>query len=376
MLNLKLLQQIVSEASMYAEIQQEPAARIFNYRYFDLQEYIELAQKYGERVVREIRGITVIGDSEIYPSISKFFNLNEHEYAIKTEDLPAEVLLVEKLDGSLISPVVLPNGKLHLKSKGSLYSEQARAANELLQTKYADIKLADKILDYIARGIYLQFEYIAPTNRIVVPYETDELVLIAVRAKNPDGTFDYLPPEDLPLIAKDLGIRCAYLQKVSKDQLLKWQKELTGIEGWVVYIDRRLVKIKTDWYLQQHRLVNSVTNEKFIFDMVLSEQLDDVIAAIEDEQLKRAVIEYAHKIYQYLNKFADELLNYYKEWKQLGSKDFALKYKGSEVPKYIGLFRRYENNFLQQVDKIVKELAQKKFSKYSQIVNAFGKLQR
>ncbi len=44
---------------------------------------------------------------------------------------PTEILL--KKNGSLISSMLLSNGNVHLKSKGSLNSKEAKAAMKMLQ---------------------------------------------------------------------------------------------------------------------------------------------------------------------------------------------------------------------------------------------------
>jgi len=378
MVNQEIFDEIIESSEMFYKKEQNVGdnganASIYSYYFFNIDEFINLSEKFGEEIVREIRGITFIGGAP-FPSISKFFNLNEHDYAVKTEDLPDKILAYEKLDGSLISPVILEESekKVVFKSKTSFESFQAKLANRLLKEKYP--KMEKEIIELIENeGIYPQFELVSPENRIVVPYPETELVLIALRYFNKEtSNFDYITdPKFLNQIAKILGVKSARHEIIDKEELLKRQKEEKGIEGWVIVTSKDLVKVKTVWYLEKHKLYSALKNEFEIFKLVINEQIDDLITLINDPSDKKVVIEYVGKIQTYMNELSKHFLNLFNEWKRLGNREFALKY--SENAKYIGLFNRYKEKFENgEIGSVIKEIVLKQFKKRKDVVEKFG----
>jgi RNA ligase len=99
-------------------------------------------------------------------AFDKFFNIEE----LSNEEIPNESFEVyEKLDGSLIL-VFRYLGELVVASKGSFTSDHAVLAKKLIDEKYGNNK-------FYADYVYV-FEMIGPSNKIVVDYPEDELVLL------------------------------------------------------------------------------------------------------------------------------------------------------------------------------------------------------
>jgi T4 RnlA family RNA ligase len=95
--------------------------RIFNYR---LASYTDFQQPGA----LECRGVMFEVQDEVAVRLAslpmeKFFNLNENPMTMNL-DLTQVVRIEEKADGSLMSTYI-HNDQLRLKSKGSLFSEQA-----------------------------------------------------------------------------------------------------------------------------------------------------------------------------------------------------------------------------------------------------------
>lgn len=84
----------------------------------------------------------------------------------------------EKLDGSVISFVKLPNGKIVAKSKMSFDSEQAKMAQEIFDNSWELISMVETIMGDDKTAI---FELISPFNQIVLPYNETELRLLQIR---------------------------------------------------------------------------------------------------------------------------------------------------------------------------------------------------
>lgn len=123
----------------------------------------------------------------------KFFNLNENNFT-ENVDFTNAKFVCTKEDGSLISSY-LHNGRVALKSKTSLSSEQAIDATEwLYKTFYAkENTLLTEIDSLASAGFTVNMEWVSPNNRIVLGYNRPRLIVIGIRDMS-DGSPVY--PDD------------------------------------------------------------------------------------------------------------------------------------------------------------------------------------
>jgi T4 RnlA family RNA ligase len=350
---IKLLNKISNDYSMFFCKNQEIElsdgnkinAKIYSYYYFDPLEFEDCVNKYGAAVCRELRGITVI-ENNIFPSISKFFNLNENKFAKSFDELPDEVELYEKLDGSLISPAIIDN-EIVLKSKASFHSEQARRANEITTPQQKE-----KIKELITKHqIYPQFEYVSPDNLIVVKYNKPELRLIAARVYNlNNNTFEYISDYktlkeisqylNLPLIKK--------YDPIPKQKLKEKIENDTGIEGWIIYWNQNeypfvMSKVKTKWYLTLHKFSPENLNIKYVLEKIINEEMDDVLSSINEELFKQELMKKLSPVYERIEQDLKETESLLKEFNEIGIKEFGKKY-GRKMGWFIGAARNHPNN--------------------------------
>ena len=119
----------------------------------------------------ELRGLTFVfnTDGSVYKRfllMEKFFNVNENESTlfdtIKDKKVKSVYL---KEDGSIISFIELPNGKIIAKSKMSFESDQAIMAQNLFET---NLKINAFVKDSLSKDLSAVFEYVGPMNRVVV----------------------------------------------------------------------------------------------------------------------------------------------------------------------------------------------------------------
>lgn len=210
------------------------------------------------------RGLIVNDDDKVVSRpFVKFFNWEE------VESVPNESFVAyEKHDGSLAIGYQI-NGKMYIASRGSFDSDQARKANEILQSKYSHV-IFEPHLTYLWEIIYAD-------NRIVVDYgDTEDLILLAI--------IDTVTGKDLPLV--DIGFPCAKHYNISDfDELVKNQDD--SREGYVVlFAGGARLKVKFDEYKRLHRLVTGVT-EKSIFDLIASGgSVDVLLDRVPDEHYK------------------------------------------------------------------------------------------
>ena len=207
----------------------------------------------------------------------KFFNMEEH----KPEEIPNESFSVfEKMDGSL---GILFNygGEWHLATRGSFVSDQAIRGKEILE-KY-------RYFNLIPDCTYL-FEIIYPENRIVVSYDYEDLVLLAI-IDNKDGyEYDIHSAE-----AHMMGLRLSDILDTMGFKLVKKYdgvedyKQLKSIiddnaEGFVIRFKSGFrMKIKGEEYVRLHRLLTNFSNVDIWELLKDGKNLDDFLERVPDE---------------------------------------------------------------------------------------------
>ncbi len=280
----------------------------------------------------EARGIAFLGE-KAFPAFHKFFNWRENPYTdFSIED--NEILVVqEKIDGSLIHPIVVED-RLFVKSKTSFLSEHAEAGKELLER---DDKKKSLVFDLYKDGFVPLFELIGPRNQVVVKYDKDDLVLLAVRNIY-NGR--YLPIEEVEKIAREYGVSFAKWTEMPFHRLRTILENEKEIEGFVAFVNDNFVKFKTRWYLNLHSFISEI-REDVIFDAFLDDKLDDILINIDGEK-KKIVEEIAEKVKHVVNEKVKRALELFSEYRELGfdRKSFALKYRNEELfPAVIGKSR-------------------------------------
>jgi RNA ligase len=133
----------------------------------------------GGAIRRECRGIKFYPDGKVACRLfHKFFNISERE---ETQphliDLSRLHTIMDKRDGSMLHPMVMPDGKIRWMTKMGL-SDVAIQAEKFIQhhPKYENFAMW-----CINNDMTPIFEYTSPNNRIVIQYEKEELILLAVR---------------------------------------------------------------------------------------------------------------------------------------------------------------------------------------------------
>ena len=244
--------------------------RIFSYNYASYTDWLEPDAMECRGIMFEMEGETPV--RIVARPMEKFFNLNETPFTMGLDYSKVE-LVMAKEDGSLISSYV-ENDRLGLKSKGSIYSSQCLEAMQILMASENDA-LHQRLLELAKDGYTCNFEYVSPTNRVVLAYQNKALVLLNVRHND---TGDYVP---YPEIFKD-GILRQYLVKAvevdtSSDAFIKQIQDLEGIEGFIFVLEGGLkFKLKTKWYSALHHTKDSINNNERLFESVVAGASDDL----------------------------------------------------------------------------------------------------
>lgn len=263
--------------------------RIFGYRFAAYSDLLKPS-------ALEARGTTFdISDIEnpkiLCRPMQKFFNLNENPFTTNL-DLSKTVQLMDKVDGSLIS-FYFDNG-LQAKSKMSCNSEQTVAALKLAQQ---DPKLVKFLEDHTKLGFTFNFEYVAPSNRVVVFYEKAKLILLNVR-ENLYG--EYIQREDIEDSLEAYGVSKDYLVKIfdhnQTTEIVQNSKELVGVEGYVGFTNNIWFKVKTPWYLALHRVKDQLTAPGKTLIAIAEEAYDDLYS-LSSSDAERQYLDKALSVY-------------------------------------------------------------------------------
>lgn len=235
---------------------------------------------------RECRGLLFYKDGTIMARrLHKFFNINERaETQFDVLDFDQPHVILEKLDGSMITPVVTDTG-LRWGTKMGI-TEVSMQAEEYIARNVQYDTFARWCINEV--GVTPIFEWCSRKQRIVVDYPTDRLVLIAARDLR-KGT--YVNHDWLQAYGKEHSIEVvkAYEGTASNMQhLMAETRNAEGIEGWIIrFDDGHMLKVKGEWYLRIHKTKDNLTFEKNVVDLLVNEKMDDAKPFMMQEDRER-----------------------------------------------------------------------------------------
>lgn len=290
----------------------------------------------------------------------KFWNLNENPSTMNL-DLDQIDWIEVKSDGSLMSTYI-HNGELRLKSKGSLFSEQAIDAMKWLDRP--ENERLKNILEDIAKskvGYTVNLEWVAPWNRIVLGYSEPKLIVLNVMEIL---SIDWIERNVIEFVFHDYMNAPANMQAgMSHKEFIEQVPSMTDdIEGFIfVMSNGQRVKIKTDKYISLHHAKDSVNNPRRLFECVLDEGVDDLRSMFATDQVAMDLIDATEKkvahLYNHMVKTVEEK---YEENKHLDRKDFAIKVQGEVEHMYFSLIMNLyigrKNDYKEFMKKRYKEL--------------------
>ena len=274
---------------------------IFNYRLATYENFINPINDSSLNGL-ELRGLTFIFNKDgslfkRYLLMEKFFNINENEGTQLTDLNKLKIKSVyNKEDGSVISFVKLPNGKVVAKSKASFDSYQANKANFIYNN---DDDIKSFVDDMLNIDIVPIFEYVSPFNKIVINYNNDELILLKLRNNKTGEYFN------IDNITEEWNIKVPEKFNYTLDELEELSKSVEGKEGWVIEFENGLkVKKKTEWYFSLHKLYTEDLNkENYLIEKIIKEEIDDVISILDNSPYHDFIREKVNKITNLISKY-------------------------------------------------------------------------
>ena len=305
---------------------------IFNYRLASYSDFQLPSAKWARGTMFEVdsNGIMVRLASLPMP---KFFNLNENPETMNL-DLNEIDWVETKSDGSLMSTYI-HNGELRLKSKGSLFSEQAIDAMKWLN-RPENMALKHMLHHSTSIGFTCNLEWCASFNRIVLFYPEPELIYL-----------NHIDMETLRYSGNLVGFREYMFSRpytnvgnLSMKEFIEQVPDMQDdIEGFVfVMKSGQRVKIKTKKYISLHHAKDSINNPRRLFECVLDEATDDLRSMFSSDQAALELIQNMENTVQKLyNHLVNTVETYYNTNKHLTRKDFAIKGKQSLNSMEFGL---------------------------------------
>jgi len=253
-----LYNQILQEFDAgYINIQRHPTLplRIFNY-----SKSTQFDWRWNE-ATSICRGLILDDQNNIIARpFEKFFTYEQCKDM--NIQIPNESFRVfEKFDGSMVSFSVY-NNQIILATRGSFCSDQAIMAYDILDDYPNEADWFKEMCK--ADGYTFLFEIIGPSNKIVVPYDKNDLVLIACIDKN----------------GKDVDIenfwfnwpKKAKRYKQFESESFQMMKDIDsyGEEGFVILFENGFrMKIKFENYLELHKMFCGLSN-RMIWEKLLS----------------------------------------------------------------------------------------------------------
>jgi len=177
----------------------------------------------------------------------KFFNVNERPETL-IQALPAETPeLSDKMDGSMV--IVF-----HDEETG--WRAITRGCWENIQTKYANKWLVQNF-GRLHRDTTYMFELIAPWNRLVIPYDQDEMILIGMvkTASGEDASYAQVKDYGLNYGFKSVGFQTRPISEISLED-----PTVRDREGYVARFSNGLrVKLKYREYMILHKILTGLS---------------------------------------------------------------------------------------------------------------------
>ena len=259
-------------------------------------------EKINRILRRDCRGI--IFDKEgnlIRLPYHKFFNLNEKEETnIKNVDFSRSHVILEKLDGSMVTPLVIA-GHLRWATKAGI-TDTSMEAEVFVSTRPQYKMFSIMCLENNCLPI---FEWCSRKNRIVIDYPEDNLILTAIRYFNLpqkwkgndiSGHYEpYLTMKELARVCDIPVVRCVYDGSKPIDKFIEEDiKNQEGLEGVVIrFDDGQMIKVKSEWYCQLHKMKDDLTHEKNVIRLILEEKVDDLLPFLLEDDKKR-ILNFQH----------------------------------------------------------------------------------
>lgn len=295
-----------------------------------------------KELMRECRGLVVEkGQDNKFSVVSrcfdKFANINEKSTLHLTDE---ELQFSDKLHGTMIK-VYQYKDHWYIGTKGAATAgESTEFRKEFRDEQGTGISFIDLTYEALSVKDYQQFkqlmdkqsaalnkptfifELYGPNNRVLTPYETTQISLLAVR----ETTGEYVDVSQF----KDLNPIKSF--KSTPRKVYEMAQKLPGLlEGFVGYQNGvPVIKVKSERYVRHHHLATDVSVDKMIFTAIFNGERDEILAY--QPRLKPIF----DRIEGDIQKLYDDAEAFYENNKHLSKgKEFSFAAKSEVFSKYL-----------------------------------------
>lgn len=301
---------------------------VYNYRLASYTDFMMPSALQARGIMFELDPITLNPIKLACMMPHKFFNDSENPLVmdlVYSNDTVDKIMIKE--DGSIISTYMLGN-TLALKSKTSVSSEHCKFAMEWLsKPEQEELQFVLAGLTVCGFSVHMELVTPMPDLKIVVNYPVTSLVIHSIRDTT-NG--EYMELSDFA-VSDPAGILSKYWVKyIDYDDASIFIDGISAhvdLEGYIVQLKTgQKVKIKTDWYKRLHNLRDDVSSPRKLFECVLAETIDDIIALFPtDVYLHDRVNKLQLHIRTYYNNIETLVEQFYIDNKRLDRKSYAIK---------------------------------------------------
>lgn len=312
-----------------------------------MEDTFPVVESEREAILRECRGIVFDKTGRVVARrFHKFFNVNEREETqLHKIDISQPHVILEKLDGSMITPIPIGD-HFRLGTKMGI-TEVAMSAEEFLVEHRSYTHFINQILDQGATPI---FEYCSRKHRIVVDYPEDRLVLLAIRDNESGAYWSY---DTIYQVSQQFyGIEVVGQYPGTVENMQHLVESIRGEdegEGWILrFADGHMVKMKNETYLRLHKTKDRIRYERNIVDLILNSELDDLKSFMLEDDLAR-VREYEAAFWHDIVVFVDYIDGLRTQYAGMDRKNFAINVAPTLIaPVRSLLFALWEGGDTQQ----------------------------
>lgn len=216
----------------------------------------------------------------------KFANFGQWpETQVSNIDFTKARTIMNKADGSFIRPFI-KNALLHFGTKMGI-TDTALQATKVIEEKFS--RYIDFSIDCLSMRVTPIFEFTSPKNRIVVDYQEDGMWLLGMRHMITGNYIDIYHNELVEKYDIDLVERFDSFMGDTDDlrSAMGLMKDTKGIEGFVWEFEGgHRVKLKTEEYVNLHRVFDAMTKERHIVIAIIDGLIDDFVPSLTGEKLK------------------------------------------------------------------------------------------
>ena len=321
---------------------------VLNYRLDDNLEIDENGNPLTDKLkhnpmVKECRSLILDKEFNVVSrSFDRFFNYGETDHK---EFNFNDFKVYDKADGSLIK-IYWYKDNWHISTKNTAFGD-GDIPNTKITFREAILKDIfdhdfDKFTKYLSKENTYIFEYVSPINQVVVKYDSDKLILLAIRNKNTGLYAKDCQLEHLVHKANNPNIvQVKSYDSKEIDTLIKFiNTELPFNEG-VVIVDNNFnrIKIKTTEYVHLHYLKGNILTDKKILTMIYDNAYKEYISYFPDEEPR------FNEWFKIIADKTNELEQFLEQHKHLDKKEFAIFVDNSKYKDFMfTIMRSYNKN--------------------------------